>query len=43
MEIAKREIAAVQEATNQATADMQELDDLELMLVGGGSGDISLG
>jgi hypothetical protein len=43
MEIAKIEIAAIQEAAEKGAVEMKELHDLELSLVGGGCGDISLG
>ena len=42
MEIAKTEIAALEQATAKA-ADPVQLSELELALVGGGVGDILLG
>ena len=42
MEIAKNEVAAVKEIAAKAE-QIAELQDLELMLVGGGLGDITLG
>ena len=42
MDINKVEIAAVQEVEGQTNA-VKELNEFELLLVGGGWGDISLG
>ena len=43
MEIAKKEIAAVQEAAAKCEVEVKELRELELSLVGGGCGDVALG
>ena len=43
MEIGKNEIAAVEEAALKGAVEIKELQELELSLVGGGHGDISLG
>lgn len=43
MEISKNEVAAVKEAAAKVDEDFVLLRELELSLVGGGSGDISLG
>ena len=40
MDINKAEVAAVQAAAAHVAEVIQELDELELSLVGGGSGDI---
>jgi hypothetical protein len=42
MEISKNEVAALQEAANKVE-QLIELQDLELLMAGGGCGDISLG
>ena len=43
MEIAKVEIAAVEKVDVAASIDLVELGDLQLALVGGGTGDIHFG
>ena len=43
MDMNKQELAAVQLATVEVPEAEKELSDLELALVGGGCGDISLG
>ena len=42
MELNRIEVAAVEEAVDQAEAQLRELNDLQLALVGGGSGDTIL-
>jgi hypothetical protein len=43
MEMNKVEIGAVQALENQVVSVVKELEDCELMLIGGGMGDITLG
>ena len=44
MEIAKVEVIALEDAVKeQGREELRELSSLELMLVGGGQGDVSLG
>lgn len=43
MEIARIEMQAVQNASEKASADIQELGELELCLVGGGCGEVVFG
>jgi hypothetical protein len=44
MEFTKNEIAVIEQTVNeQVEVQMRELADLELALIGGGCGDISLG
>ena len=43
MEITKQEISAVREAADQNCEKVVELSDLELVMVGGGTGDVHLG
>lgn len=43
MEISKSEFAAIEAVVVAAKTDVAELQDLELSLVGGGCGDITLG
>jgi len=44
VEMAKKEVVAVEEAGSaRVEAACRELDDMELTLVGGGQGDITLG
>lgn len=43
MEISKSEVMAIQEVVGQAEQVVVQLQNLELSLVGGGCGDISLG
>jgi hypothetical protein len=43
MDVNKQELAAVQVAAIEATEVKRELNELELALVGGGWGDVSLG
>ena len=44
MEIAKIEVLAIEKAnTERAEAQFNELSELELAMIGGGQGDISLG
>ena len=43
MEFAKMELTAVGEAANTAKEVVIELSELELVLVGGGTGDVHLG
>ena len=43
MEIAKIEVLAVERALTEKMDVFQELNELELAMIGGGQGDISLG
>ena len=43
MEFAKNEIAAVREAADNVVDQLVELSELELVMVGGGTGDVQLG
>ena len=43
MEMNKVEVVALQEGVNKASNELAELSELELSLIGGGMGEVSLG
>ena len=43
MEFAKAEVAAVEQVADQSRVEVKELNDLELVMVGGGCGEVVFG
>jgi hypothetical protein len=43
MEFTKQEVAAIEAVSNNQTADLLELDLLQLSLIGGGVGEVIIG